>query len=132
MQMISDGLWGKIKKNDQTVSVYRFAFLILFRPNNINFPNSGIKILGIRTILSNSRILRVLLRIGKATLYVWGVTWNYVYRPLNHRVVINNTKYRVTYKGWDFGDDCTEFLLSVFLYTRFPAPVNLYVSLPNY
>ena len=36
---------------------------------------------------------------------------------------------RVTNKGWDFRDDCTEFILS--LYSWFPATVNLFLSLQN-
>ena len=37
----------------------------------------------------------------------------------------------LTEEGWDFRFDCTEFVLSVFLYSRFIVTVNLFVSLPN-
>ena len=40
--------------------------------------------------------------------------------------------YSVTHKRWDFRDDCSEFKLSVFLYSWFPATVNLFLTLPNY
>ena len=35
------------------------------------------------------------------------------------------TLIRVTHKGWDFRDDCTEFIMSVSFYLWFPATVNL-------
>ena len=41
-------------------------------------------------------------------------------------------RYRVTHKGWDFKDDCTEFIVSVFLYLRFPASLNLFLSMLNH
>ena len=37
---------------------------------------------------------------------------------------------RVTHKRWNLIDDCTKFILSVFLYLKFPVPVS-FLSLRN-
>ena len=42
----------------------------------------------------------------------------------------HSTTYKVTHKGWDFSDDCTELILFVSLYSCFPATVNLLLSAP--
>ena len=40
--------------------------------------------------------------------------------------------YRVTQKGWDFRDDCAEFIWSISLYLCFFAAVNLFLFLQNH
>ena len=41
-------------------------------------------------------------------------------------------KYRVTHKGWDLRDDCTDYILCVSLHSWFPATTNLFLYLPNH
>ena len=41
-------------------------------------------------------------------------------------------RYRATHKGWDFRDDCTDYILYVSLHSWFPATTNLLLYLPNH
>ena len=43
---------------------------------------------------------------------------------------IKSTLYRVTYKGRDSRDDCTDFFVSVFLYLRFRAIASFFFMNP--
>lgn len=45
---------------------------------------------------------------------------------------IKSTLYRVTYKGRDSRDDCTDFFVSVFLYLRFRAIASFFLWIQSF
>ena len=46
-------------------------------------------------------------------------------------ILLNIQYYRVTHKGWDYKDDCTEFILFVSLYSWLSGTVNSILSFPT-
>ena len=69
---------------------------------------------------------------------LFGENVNYLFKCLNNILEFtmninpsaDHNIYRDTHKGWDFRDDCTEFIF-LSIYSWFPATINLYLSLPD-
>jgi len=55
---------------------------------------------------------------------------NTVKWPINDEIIIIAIiNYRVTHKGWDFRDDCTQFILYISLYLGFSATLKLFQAI---